>query len=144
MSARNIQRLAAKQVLKDVNAISSAYINFPEAMDADLVFDSGELPDADSFSAYSVDEMDIYYDDEEVFYDDLDSFATIDLCVLDEDTTRRPSHETEHMSDSLGSSLATDLLLFFIMFNITESAMKYLLKTLLNHNIDVPQSVYLL
>jgi hypothetical protein len=54
------------------------------------------------------------------------------------------SESANEVPDFIYPSLAEDLFLFFIMFNITEAAMKYLLNMLSSHKIDVPKSVYLL
>jgi hypothetical protein len=56
-----------------------------------------------------------------------------------------PANESNFSFDTKSNmSLSEKLLLFFIIFNISQSAMSYLLKLLTCHNIQVPKSIYLL
>jgi hypothetical protein len=75
-----------------------------------------------------------------VFFDALTEFATN---VNAEDVTQEGVNSAS-TNDAPDSSLAEDLLFFFILYNVSHSAMKFLLTILLDRRIEVPNSVYFL
>lgn len=62
----------------------------------------------------------------------------------DDESSDEINDDDNVSSASSGKTLAEDLFLFFIMFNLTNSAMKNLLLILNRHGVNVPSSLYLL
>jgi hypothetical protein len=97
---------------------------------------------ADLCSPSSASDADFIVTDEFMFEED-NIYSNIDnIEALPDDSVTADEEDNIHDAENFHLTLAEELLLFFVMFNISENAMKYLLKLLVKHKVNVPSSLY--
>ncbi len=137
MSIQNTYKRARKQLLNDICSLrntSADVVSDEPSHEAVLTVNPVEASKHKKVNVYDEKTFDFICDNIFDSFSDSDSGTgngEFDSTHTDEDTTKP-------------KSLTEELLVFMLLFNVSHSAMQYLLKLLLKHNVDVPPSVYLL